>query len=78
MGKAPVKTSNSFDALSGQECTIERKKGRKLPLGTAPKAVSGTIGERTPTARRPKHTTIRDILQAEVGALEGICISEDC
>jgi hypothetical protein len=54
MGKAPVKTSNSFEALSGNECTIERKKGRKPPLGTAPKAVSGTIGERTPAARRPK------------------------
>ena len=76
MPKAPVKTSNSFEALAGEECTIQRKKGRKLSLCTAPKGVSGTIGDRAPTVRRPKHLTIGQI-QAGLGELEEVCISSE-
>ena len=76
MPKAPVKTSNSFEALAGAECTIERKKGRKQPVGTAPTGVRGAVGERTPTTRRPKHLTIGQI-QASLSELEEVCISDD-
>ena len=75
MPKAPVKTSNSLEALAGEECTIQRKKGRKPPLCTAPKGASGTIGDRAPTVRRPKHLTIGQI-RAGMGELEEVCISD--
>lgn len=79
MPENPVKPRGSFEALACADghANMQRTTGRAQALGTAPKAVSGTVGAHHGDVQRPNHSTAGQI-KSEMGDLEGSALAMSC